>query len=394
MIRRHLQDALVAAIDSNPVVALLGPRQVGKTTLALEVASELEPDPLYLDMERESDLGKLVEADQFLTRHASRLIIIDEVQRRPDLFPLLRGLVDDRIRAGARAGYFLLLGSASRDLLQQSSETLAGRIHYLELAPISLPELSQQDVAYLPEQAWLRGGFPLSLLATNDEVSWNWRTSFISTYLERDLPQLGLRLPAEQLRRMWTMLAHGQGNTLNASRLAGSLGIDGKTLRRYVDILTDLFMVRQLSPWSGNVGKRLIKSPKTYVRDSGLLHRLLRIPDLDSLDGHPIIGPSWEGFVIENVLAQMPDTWQASYFRTAAQAEIDLVLEGPHGEVVAIEVKRTLAPKASRGYLSGCEDVGATHRFYVMPSGQARPLGHDIEGIALLELLAQLLEMW
>jgi len=376
------------------VVALLGARQVGKTTLALQVAREVEPEALYLDMERDSDRGKLVEAELFLGRQAGRLVIIDEVQRRPDLFPLLRSLVDQRIRGSEKAGHFLVLGSTSRDLLRQSSESLAGRISYFELGPFTPCEVLGQEGAVSLERLWLRGGFPPSTLAAGDDESWAWRTDFIATYLERDIPQLGLRLPAEQLRRLWTMLAHGQGDSLNVSRLARSLGVDGKTVRRYLDVLTDLYMVRQLPPWSGNVGKRLVKSPKTYVRDSGLLHRLLRIPDLESLEGHPACGSSWEGFVIESVLARLPDSWEATYFRTAAQAEIDLVLEGPGRKVVAIGVKRSLAPKVNRGFLHGCEDVRATHRFFAMPAGEARPLGHGTEALALPPLLEALRGLW
>jgi hypothetical protein len=372
-----------------PVVALLGPRQVGKTTLALRVAKDVSSDWLHLDMERDSDLARLSDAEGYLHRQAGRLVIIDEIQRKPELFPVMRSLVDERIRAGEKTGQFLVLGSASRDLLRQSSETLAGRISYLELRPFVLSEVARGS-ALTQDQLWVRGGFPLSALAGDDDQSRRWREDFISTYLERDLPQLGLRLPAEQLRRLWTMLAHLQGEPLNAARLAASLGVAGSTLRRYLDTLTDLYMLRQLRPWAGNVGKRLVKSPKIYLRDSGLLHRLLKIPDLDALEGHPVVGRSWEGFAIENVLAQLSPDWQASYFRTAAQAEIDLVLEGPRSQVVAIEVKRTLSPRVGRGFLNACEDVKATHRFYVIPAGEDRPMGHDTEGLALTRLLSVL----
>ena len=372
-----------------PVVALLGPRQVGKTTLALEVAEDVNSDWLHLDMERDSDLARLSDAEGYLHRQAGRLVIIDEIQRKPELFAVMRSLVDERIRAGERTGQFLVLGSASRDLLHQSSETLAGRISYLELRPFVLSEVARSS-ALTQDQLWVRGGFPLSALAGDDDQSRRWREDFISTYLERDLPQLGLRLPAEPLRRLWTMLAHLQGEPLNAARLAASLGVAGSTLRRYLDTLTDLYMLRQLRPWAGNVGKRLVKSPKIYLRDSGLLHRLLNIPDLDALEGHPVVGRSWEGFVIENVLAQLSPDWQASYFRTAAQAEIDLVLEGPRRQVVAIEVTRTLSPGVGRGFLNACEDVKATHRFYVIPAGEDRPMGHDTEGLTLTTLLSVL----
>jgi predicted AAA+ superfamily ATPase len=379
------------ALGAFPIVALLGPRQVGKTTLALEVGRALGRDFAYLDLELESDQAKLGEAELYLRAQAGRLLIVDEVQRRPDLFPLLRGIVDARIREGERSGQFLILGSASRDLLRQSSETLAGRIAYLELAPLTLLETSVVLDAPDQDAAWLRGGFPNSLLATSDALSWQWRGNFIATYLERDIPQLGLRLPAEQMRRLWSMLAHGQGTPLNVSRLAASLGVSAPTVRNYLDVLTDLYMVRQLPPWSGNATKRLVRAPKVYVRDSGLLHRLANVPDLETLLGHPLCGESWEGFAIENLLAHLPDTWQATYYRTQAQAEIDLVLEGPRRQVIAIEIKRTLSPRVGKGFRLGSEDVGATERYYVIPGTETFPLGHETQAIGLLEMVERLL---
>jgi len=387
---RRMAKPIREALGAFPVVALLGPRQVGKTTLALEIGQTLGRDFLYLDLELESDRAKLVEAELYLRSQAGRLVVLDEVQQRPDLFPILRGLVDERTRSGERSGQFLILGSASRDLLRQSSESLAGRIAYLELAPFSLVETTAITDPLTMDALWLRGGFPGSLLASSDAVSWQWRSNFIATYLERDIPQLGLKLPAEQMRRLWTMLSHGQGTPLNQSRLAASLGVSATTVRNWLDVLTDLYMVRQLPPWSGNATKRLVKAPKTYVRDSGLLHRLANIPDLETLLGHPLCGESWEGFAIENILAQLSDRWQASYFRSHAQAEIDLVLEGTGGEVVAIEVKRTLTPRPSKGFHSSCADVGATRRFYVIPHGEAFPIGQDTNAIGLHELVKQL----
>ena len=375
--------AIESALDSFPVVALLGPRQVGKTTLALEVAARHTKPTVYLDLERDSDHVKLDAAELYLGRRSGQLTILDEVQRRSELFPVLRSLVDERIRDGERAGHFLVLGSASRDLLQQSSESLAGRIAYLELKPFSLSELTAHDAGTEQDRAWLRGGFPGSYLADSDTSSWAWRTHFITTYLERDIPQLGPRLPAEQVRRLWTMLAHGQGSQLNSARLAGSLGVTGNTVRKYLDVLTDLYMVRQLPPWAGNSIKRLVKAPKVYVRDSGLVHRLANVPDLETLFGHPVCGASFEGFVIETILAHLQDTWQSSYYRTGAQAEIDLVLEGPRRRVLAIEIKRSLSPRLGKGFRLGCEDIGATSRYYVTPSGDAFPMGEDTEAISL-----------
>ncbi len=393
MIRRQLEQSLRSALARAPVAALLGPRQVGKTTLAIDLAARLDDNHVYLDLERDSDRAKLADAELFLGGQRGRLVVLDEVQRMPQLFQLLRSLVDERLRAGEPSGHFLVLGSASRDLLHQSSESLAGRIEFLELRPLVWSEVGARDADV--EALWLRGGFPRSYLATDDAASWVWRTHFISTYLERDIPQLGPRLPAEQMRRLWTMLGHGQGDPLNAAKLGAGLGVSGNTVRNYLDVLTDLYMVRQLAPWSGNSRKRLVRSPKVYVRDSGLLHRLVNVPDVDTLLGHPVCGGSWEGFVVENVLALVPDTWTPTYYRTSAQAEIDLVLEGPGDRTVAIEIKRTLSPKVSKGFRLAAEDVGATARFYVMPSGDRYPLERGIEAIGLAELLAWVrTELW
>lgn len=379
---------------SFPVVALLGPRQVGKTTLALALRDTLEKPAIYLDLERDSDRSKLVEAELYLTRQKARLVILDEVRRLPELFPLLRSLVDERIRAGERAGHFLVLGSASRDLLRQSSESLAGRIAYFELKPLGLDELAPVDGAPALDRAWLRGGFPGSYLAASDEQSWTWRGQFIATYLERDIPQLGPRLPAERMRRLWSMLAHGQGDVWNASKLAAGLEVSGRTVRTYLDVLSDLYMVRQLQPWAGNTKKRLVRSPKTYVRDSGLLHRLANVPYLETLLGSPLCGRSWEGFAVEQMLARLPDSWQAFYYRTSAQAEIDLVLEGPARHVVAIEIKRSSSPRPEKGFLNGCEDVRAAERFFVIPAGEEHPIGHGTEAMPLASMLERLSVLW
>ncbi len=385
-IRRLLAGVVAQALRAFPVVALLGPRQVGKTTLAHDLSYD-GPAPLYLDLEFDSDRRKLDEAELYLRQQVGRLVVIDEIQRRPNLFPLLRALVDERIRGGEAAGHFLVLGSASRDLLRQSSESLAGRIAYLELSPFGFTELAQSD-SLDQDRLWLRGGFPDSYLAADDAQSWIWRSNFISTYLERDIPQLGPRLPAEQMRRLWSMLSLNQGGQLNAAKLAGALGVSGRTVRHYLDVLTDLYMVRQLRPWSGNASKRLVKSPKIYVRDSGLVHRLANIPDTETLLGHPLCGDSWEGFAIEQILASLPDTWRSSYYRTAAGAEIDLVLEGSRGEVVAAEIKRTSSPRVGKGFHNGCADIGATQRFYVVPTGDRFPLGADIDAISLADFIA------
>lgn len=391
MIPRRALSGLRRALEDFPVVAILGPRQVGKTTLALELSRESGKPSTYLDLELDSDRAALAEPELFLKRQAGRLTVLDEVQRIPELFPVLRSLVDQRIRAGERAGHFLVLGSATPALLRQSSESLAGRIAYHELKPFSILELAH-DGADGIERAWLRGGFPASYLARDDATSAEWRGQFLATYLERDLPQIGPRLPAELVRRTWTMLAHGQGDMLNTARLATNLALSGATVRRYIDVLTDLFLLRQLEPWSGNSTKRLVKSPKVYVRDSGLLHRLVGISDMETLLHHPILGRSWEGFAIEQILAHASRDWRASYYRTGGGAEIDLVLEGVGGRVVAIEIKRTTDPRVERGFVSGCEEIGATERWYVMPEGIAHPIGQGTEAIALIDLVNRLAE--
>lgn len=389
MIPRLELPRLESSLAAFPAVAILGPRQAGKTTLALELSKRAAKPVTYLDLERDSDRARLEHAELFLESQRGRLLILDEVQRRPELFPLLRSEIDLRRRAGEGAGQFLVLGSASRDLLRQSSESLAGRIAYHELAPFSLLELGNTNE--VRERLWLRGGFPPSFLAASDELSFRWRGEFVSTYLERDLPQLGARLPAELVRRFWSMLSFSQGDLLNAARLAASLGVSGQTVRRYLDVLTDLYLVRQLQPWSGNEKKRLVKSPKVYVRDSGLVHRLTNLADHDTLLGHSLCGASWEGFAIEQLLAHLPDTWRASFYRTAAGAEIDLVLEGPGDRRIAIEVKRTSTPSVSRGFRSGAEDIGATERFYVIPQGEAYPIGAGTTALGLGELCGRLI---
>ncbi|MEZ4828402.1 MAG: ATP-binding protein [Bacteroidia bacterium] len=389
MIHRILTEQLVGALQNMPAVALLGPRQVGKTTLALEIAEEHIRKPVsYLDLELDTDRVKLEDAETYLRTMENKLLIIDEVQLRPDLFSVLRGLIDIRKRSGESHAQFLLLGSASRDLLQQSSETLAGRIRYLELKPFSVLEMEAQDpLIFSPEKLWFRGGFPQSYLAPSDEESWRWRSDFISSYLERDIPQLGVAVSSTRMRRFWTMLSHLHGQQVNLSSLGKSLEVSHTTIRNYLDILTDLYMIRQLQPWAGNTKKRLVKSPKIYIRDSGLLHRLLSIAEYNDLMGHPVLGHSWEGFVIENILGNLADTWQASYYRRAEQTEIDLILERGTKEVWAIEIKRTTAPKAPPGFYRACEDIAATRKFVVYAGKDRFPLGNDTEAIGLVELL-------
>ena len=393
MITRSLENRLNRALDSMPVVALLGPRQVGKTTLALEIAGKrLEKKWAYLDLELESDLSKLKDAESYLKGFEGRLLIIDEVQRRPELFPLLRGLVDARKRKGEKTAQFLLLGSASRDLLYQSSESLAGRIRYLELSPFKVWELHQHDpLGFNVNKLWFRGGFPDSYLAASDEDSWEWRNDFIATYVERDLPGMGPRIPSARMKIFWTMLAHFHGQQIVYSSLGKSLEVSHTTIKTYLDILTDFYMVRQIQPWSGNTKKRLVKSPKIYLRDTGLLHKLLNIPSYESLLGNPMIGASWEGFVAENIILQLTDQWRYSYYRSSTQAEIDLVLEGPDDEVWAIEIKRSAAPQISRGFHTAAEDIKATRKFVVYSGSERYPLGQSTEAIGLIAFLQMIL---
>jgi predicted AAA+ superfamily ATPase len=384
MIQRRSARHLQVLLDQTPAVALLGPRQVGKTTLALAIAAE-RPS-LYLDLESDADRLRLSDPEHYLAEHEDQLVILDEVHRLPNLFQPLRGLIDRGRRSGRRTGRFLLLGSASIDLLQQSGETLAGRIAYLELPPIDALEAGPDRQGPL----WLRGGFPDSLLAPDDASSLRWRRNFIRTYLERDIPQLGPRIAAETLRRFWTMLAHQQGCLINAAQLARSLGVDGKTVASYLDLLVDLLLVRRLSPWHRNVGKRLVKSPKVYVRDSGLVHALLGLDDREAVLGHPIVGQSWEGLVIESLLAAAPDGTDPYFYRTAAGAEIDLVLVLPGQRLWAIEIKRGLAPKLDRGFHHACADLAPERRFVVYAGTDRFSLGEGIEVISLLALAREL----
>jgi len=377
MIERRIERELNDLIGSQPAVALIGPRQVGKTTLALDI-SQTRPS-IYLDLESDADRAKLSEPELYLSQHSDKLVILDEVQRLPNLFQNLRGLIDRGRRSGRRAGQFLLLGSASIELLKQSGETLAGRIAYLEMQPIDGLEIAEADLNAL----WLRGGFPDSFLAPSDKASQRWRQDFIRTYLERDIPQLGPRIPAETLRRFWTMLAHRQSSVLNAADFARALGVDGKTVASYLDLLVDLLLVRRLEPWHANLGKRLVKSPRIYVRDSGITHTLLGLATEEQLLGHPVVGASWEGFVIETLIAAAPSDTQAHFYRTAAGAEIDLLLTRPGGRPWAIEVKRSLTPKVEKGFYLACEDLQPERRIVVYPGRETYPLKGDVVAMSL-----------
>lgn len=382
MFPRFLKAHIVDLLDQFPAVAVLGPRQVGKTTLAMEIAEDT--GALYLDLEHPTDLAKLSDPADYLSRHLGKLVVLDEIQRVPELFPVLRSLIDQSKRAGRRSGQFLLLGSASIDLLRQGSESLAGRLARVELAGLTVPEVGLAPL----EQLWLRGGFPESFTAPDDARSVRWREAFIRSYLERDIPQLGPRIAAETLRRFWTMLAHEHGGLLNAAQLARSLAVSGKTLASYIDLFVDLFLLRRLEPWSANSGKRLVKSPRIYLRDSGLLHHLLGVTTMEDLLGYSRLGASWEGFVIENIIASLPAGARASFYRTAAGAEIDLVLELPgHRKPWALEIKRGRSPKLERGFHHARQDIDPERCLVVCAAEESFSLGSGIEAVGLAETL-------
>lgn len=379
MIRRHLHDVLARRLRQYPAVALLGPRQVGKTTLAKAIAAGHE-GAVVLDLERESDRAVLTRPELFLPLYRDRLVVLDEVQHMPGLFADLRPQID----ADRRAGRFLLLGSASGALLRQASESLAGRVSYVELTPFLAAEL-EADLS-TQQTLWLRGGYPPSYLAADDEAGFQWRQDLIATFLQRDLPGLGVRVPAETLRRFWTMLAHLHGQLFNASQLGRSLGgASHATVGRYLDTLVDTLMVRRLEPYLANVGKRLVKSPKVYVRDSGLLHALLGLATVRQLQGHPMAGASWEGFVVEQVAAALPAGAQIGFYRTAAGAELDLVVEGPSG-TTGIEVKFSASPKPTKGFWQALQDLAIERAYVVAPVLQRYPLAPGVEVIPVWDV--------
>ncbi len=301
---------------------------------------------------------------------------------------MLRGIIDDRRRVGDRTGHFLLLGSASLDLMQQTTESLAGRVAYVELAPIDATEVASTSLSV--DDLWVRGGFPESLLAPSDAASMAWRRNFTRSYLERDVPMFAPRLPAESVARLWGMLAHAQGSLHNQSRLAAALGVSAPTVGRYVDLLVDLLLVRRLRPWSGNVGKRLVRTPKVYVRDSGLVHELLELETLHDVVGHPVVGASWEGMAIETLIAAAGDRYVPTFYRTEDGAELDLVLERGGGVACAIEIKRSSAPEISRGLRLACDVLQPDEAFVVYGGSERWPLAAGATAISLVELARHL----
>lgn len=385
-----------------PAVVLLGPRQVGKTTLARQWVDTLNrqtpQSALYLDLELTTGRRLLDDAESFFAAHHGRLIVLDEVQRMPEIFATLRGVIDQRRRGGEEAGQFLLLGSASGVLLGQTSESLAGRIAKLNMTPWQLQELVSTPNKSAPNLAienklWLRGGYPKSYLAASDAASRRWRDAAISSYLERDIPNLGPRIPTATLERLLKMLAHNQGQMLNHSQLAGALAIAGQTVTHYIDVLVDLMLVQRLQPWSSNLGKRLVRSPKVYIRDTGLAHALLEITRFEDLLSHPTAGQSWEGFCVEhlmNAAVSLNTKAQAYFYRTSNGAECDLVLEWTLGEVWAIEIKRSSAPTVSKGFYEAIKDLNAVRKFVVAPVPLAYTTKEGVEVMPLVDAVLAL----
>lgn len=376
MIPRKLAEFVKKSLEQFPICALVGSRQVGKTTLARQVAEELYRDrTIHLDLENPQDLNRLAEPQLYLEKQKGKLVLIDEIQRKPDLFPLLRFLTDTE-------GYrFLILGSSSPELMRQSSESLAGRIEYIELPPLRLEEVG--GGAETLDSLWLRGGYPRSYLAADEEASFRWRSAFVQTFLERDLPQLGIRVPAPTLRRFWQMVAHFHGQIWNSQKVAQSLDITSPTSRRYLDILENTYILRILQPFAPNLKKRLVKSPKVYFRDSGLLHHALDILSHHGLSGHPSLGASWEGFAMEQIVRRAPAFSRFYFYRTAAGAEVDLVEILPDRKPILYEMKHSLSPSPSRGLRSAIEDLEPSAVYLVYPGTETYPLASGISALSL-----------
>jgi len=389
MIKRILENKIIESLKISSSVVILGPRQVGKTTLSIQI-SKIIPS-VYLDLEKKLDLTKVKDIHSFYNNNRGKLIILDEVQRLPEVFLEIRGIIDKERQAGNKSAIFLFLGSASMDLLRQSSESLAGRISFHELFGINLFEIDKNNFDKT-NQLWLYGGFPNSFLSKNVDESLEWRRNFIKTYLERDIPQFGPRIPAETLERFWTILAHNQGTIFNAAQMARNIEVSSVTVKKYLDLMVDLLLVRKLKPYIFNLNKRLIKSPKVYVRDSGITHALLNIKSYNELLGHPVIGGSWEGFVIENILSITPSYINAYFYRTAEGAEIDIILEFSLTELWAIEIKRNSAPKISKGFHIACEDINATRKYVVYSGNDTFTVKNDITIISLFDLMNEIIE--
>jgi uncharacterized protein len=389
MIDREILPLLKWRLEHFDSIALMGPRQVGKTTLARQVAEQAGTDAKYLDLERPADRRLLDDAEAYFKAYARNFIVLDEIQRAPEIFQILRGQIDDRRRLGGAGGKFLILGSASMDLLRQSSESLAGRISYLEMTPFNAREVESAHPDSL-DRLWLQGGFPPSYVRNDAEQSLQWRRDFIQTYLERDLPQFGFNIDSEQIDHFLRMLANDQGELFNAERYARSLGVSGHTINRYLDMLEKLLLVRVLRPWSANGGKRLVKSPRPFIRDSGLLHALLDLRQPDDVRRHPVVGKSWEGFVIENLISATEGRARPYFYRSSGGAEADLVLEFAPGRCWAIEIKLSSAPTIDRGFHNAADDVNAVRRLVVYKGNMAFPMRGGIEAMPLINAMNEI----
>jgi len=383
-IRRFITADIERKLENLPGVVILGPRQCGKSTLAKAIISEIG-GAVYLDLERPSDVSKLRDPEAFFSLNSDQLICLDEIQRVPELFPVLRSVIDEN----RRNGQFIILGSASPDLMKQSSETLAGRISYFELTPFVLKEVSEDDHSKALRRLWLRGGFPRSYLARDERESIEWRLDFIRTFLERDIPQLGFRTPAKTLERFWRICAHLHGQLLNSSKLGESMGVSHHTVRSYIDMLEQSFVLRVLRPYESNLKKRLIKSPKIYIRDSGILHALLGIENHNDLLGHPVYGPSWEGWVIENILSLLAN-WKASFYRTSSGSEIDLILEKGNKRV-AVECKGSTSPNLNRGFWNAVSELKFKEVWVVAPVKEAYPIEQGVMVAPLHQVIEHLI---
>ena len=393
MIPREVEQVVETRLTQFDSVALIGPRQVGKTTLAHHVSAKWSSGSKYLDLENPADRRLLDDPIAYLSANADRLIVLDEIHRTPEIFQVLRGQIDERRRMGMKGGKFLILGSASVELLRQSSESLTGRISFVELAPLTAREVRGRDIedvgglAAGTDRLWLQGGIPPGYLHSDEGTSLQWRSDFIQLYLERDLPQFGFQVDTDSMDRFWRMIANDQGELLNAQRHARSLGVSGHTVTRYLDILHRLLMMRLLQPWYVNTGKRLVKSLRPYVRDSGVLHSLLGLRTMDDLRSHPVVGKSWEGFVIENLVSAAAGQAKPYFYRTGAGAEIDLVLEFAPGNCWAIEIKLSSAPTLEKGYVIAANDIGAERRILVHKGEELFPMRHGVEAMPLLEAM-------
>jgi hypothetical protein len=388
VITRWAEEIVLYQLESFPAVALLGPRQIGKTTLALDLESA-GIITTYLDLERPSDAAKLTDADAYLRSKSGERVVIDEVQRNAELFPILRGVIDEQRRTGTGHGAFLLLGSASLELVGAASESLAGRLAYVDLTSITPAEAKSASISQ--EQTWLRGGFPNSLLANSDRQSLQWRESFMRSFLDRDIPMFAPRLPVETLSRLWQMVAHNSGGILNAATLTTSLGVSGPTVSRYLDLLVDLGMLRFLRPWTANVAKRVVKRPKVFVRDTGILHALLAIETMEELRGHPVIGHSFESLVVESLSTALATnargtSWEVFYYRTHQGSEMDLVLVKGGIPKIAVAIKNSTSPKLTQGFHNARQDLGVDQSYVVYSGTERYKIAPNIDVISLVEL--------